>query len=153
MARQSPRSLPQDWQGGGRWLGTRSCMGLGWEAGGRQGQRQSRGQREARNCTARKATELPAATEEAACTLARAKGSEISKLIFDSPLLTGAELTRQQALPALSYNQHQGGSPRKLVASARARCPPGEARPLSLLPQVSLLPGLGLGSRQLCQPQ
>ena len=72
-------------------------------------EKQSRGQREARSCTARKETELPGAREKAACTLARAKGSEILKLIFDSPLLTRAEWTRKQALPALSRSRHQAG--------------------------------------------
>lgn len=95
-------------------------------------EKESRGQREARSCTARKQTELPGAREKAACTPAGAKGSEILRLIFDTPLLTRAEWTQKQALPALSRSRHQagvvrGGRTRKLVPSTRARCPPGEA--------------------------
>lgn len=55
---------------------------MGWEAAERQWKRQSRRQREARNCTSRKETELPAATEKAACILARPKGSEISNSLM-----------------------------------------------------------------------
>lgn len=109
-------------------MGRQSCsLGLG------------RGRREARSCTARKEPERPGA--KAVYTPARAKGSEIPKLIFDGPLLTRAEWTKTQALPALSRSQHQAGGwgggsgrrHRKLVPSARAAAHQGKPPPASSL--------------------
>lgn len=80
---------------------------------------------------------------------ARAKGSEISKLIFDSPLLTRAELTRKQALLALPRSRHQAGWEQQKTGVLGSRLAAHQGKPLGLL-----LPQVGLDSQQLlCQPQ